>query len=259
MTTVQGKLIGLADPARVQVTATLVDLAGERALGYVAAVPGEIVGTATATPDGTGTWSLDLTPNADIVADAGDTAWSITEGRALDGTPNVTYVVVPATGGPLWIGGLRIALSGTALGTGTIVYVPGPAGPQGATGAAGATGPAGSAGATGEQGPAGQTGLPSCQVLVMGCWAPTGSPGASITNTDATLRTAAASAGYPFVSPVTGSVYDATGALVAVQGAWVTSGNVVGYVGADAVHPTDSGHVYLARRIVAAWREALPA
>lgn len=159
MTTVQGKLIGLADPARVQVTATLVDLAGERALGYVAAVPGEVVGTATTTPDGTGAWSLDLTPNADIVADAGDTAWSITEGRALDGTPNVTYVVVPATGGPLWIGGLRIALSGTALGTGTIVYVPGPAGPQGATGAAGATGPAGSAGATGEQGPAGQTGL----------------------------------------------------------------------------------------------------
>lgn len=40
MTTVQGKLIGLSDPQRVQVTATLVDMAGERAVGYVAAEPG---------------------------------------------------------------------------------------------------------------------------------------------------------------------------------------------------------------------------
>lgn len=594
MTTVEGKLIGLADPTRVQVTATLVDLAGQRALGYVAAVPGEVVGPVSATPDGTGAWSMDLTPNADIVADAGDTAWAVTEGRALDGTPNTTYVVVPASGGPWWLGDVRIALPGTALGSGTIVYVPGPAGPQGETGPAGATGPAGPAGATGTQGPAGETGpqgdtgdpgpagadgatgpqgpqgetgpvgatgptgatgpkgdkgdpgdpatlwrrrdlpdpaladslyagaaptistaqtttptsgyikyapplvalsgsdvtgpftfagagnfaigasspdtnytlptskypntyasgqgiwsvefgtdaqtfqvrfkhissatmyrlsidgrkvtdlmqsaggttagsghlmtvdlgsavprrirldfatfpfggvylppsatmwrvplqggrlmvlgdsipdgsaqntgagagtwfhraarllgstdawaqgrggtgyitpgayatfgdrapvdvvgwapdrlavwggyndsggsqsaigaaatslfstiktgLPTCQVLVLGCWSPTPSPGAGITNTDTTLRTAAAGAGFPFVSPLSGAVYDAAGSLLATHGAFITSGNAASYVGGDNVHPTDAGHVYLSRRIVAAWREVL--
>ena len=624
MTTVEGKLIGLPDPTRVQVTATLVDLAGERALGYVASVPGEVVGIATATPDEDGAWSLDLTPNSEVEADAGDTAWQIMEGRELDGTPIVTYAVVPDSDDPWWLGDLRITLPGTTTGTGTIVYVPGPAGTQGETGPTGATGPAGPTGAmgatgaqgpagatgpqgatgdtgpqgiegpegpagpegpvgpqgeTGEQGPAGEdgatgpqgpqgetgatgatgstgatgpkgdkgdpgdpatlwrrrdlpdailaeslyagaaptistaqtttptsgyikyapplvalsgsdvtgpyafagaggfaigasspdtnytlptskypntyasgqgiwsvefgtdaqafqvrfkhissatmyrlsidgrkltdlmqsaggttagsghlltidlgsaaprrirldfatfpfggvylpptatmwrpplqggrlmvlgdsisdgsaqntgagagswfaraarllgstdaweqgrggtgyitagsyatfgdrvaadvvawapsrlviwggyndntgsqpsiasaaaslfaavkAGLPACQVLVIGCWAPTGSPGASITNTDTTIRTAAAAAGFPFVSPVTGAVYDATGTLIATHGAWITSGNAAAYVGADNVHPTDAGHVYLSRRIVAAWREAL--
>nr|WSX25607.1 hypothetical protein OG690_37955 [Streptomyces tubercidicus] len=603
MTTVQGKLIGLSDPQRVQVTATLVDMAGERAVGYVAAEPGEIVGPVSVMPDGTGVWGMDLTPNADITADAGDTAWAVTEGRALDGTPNTTYVVVPEGGGPWWLGDVRIALPGTASGTGTIVYVPGPAGPQGEAGATGSAGPAGPAGeqgtvgqtgpqgsagpqgdtgdtgpagATGAQGPKGdqgdagptgaqgpkgdtgssgatgpkgdkgdpgdpatlwrrrdlpdpaladslytgsaptistaqtttpttgyikyapplvalsgtdvtgpyayagagsfatgatspdtnyvlplskypntyssgqgiwsvefgtdaqtfqvrfkyissstmfrlsidgrkvtdlmqssggttagsghmltvdlgsaaprrirldfatfpfggvylppsatmwrvplqggrlmvlgdsisdgsaqntgagagswfaraarllgatdaweqgrggtgyitpgsyatfgdrvaadvvawapsrlviwggyndntgsqsaigtaaaslfsavKTGLPNCQVLVIGCWAPTASPAGSITNTDTTIRTQAAAAGFPFVSPITGSVYDAAGTLLVTQGAWITSGNASGYVGGDSVHPTDAGHVYLSRRIVAAWREVL--
>lgn len=104
-----------------------------------------------------------------------------------------------------------------------------------------------------------KTGLPACQVLVIGCWAPTASLGASITNTDATIRTAASAAGFPFVSPVSGSVHDSTGTLITTQGAWITSGNAAGYIGGDAVHPTDAGHVYLSRRIVAAWREVLPA
>ncbi|MFE1767307.1 SGNH/GDSL hydrolase family protein [Streptomyces angustmyceticus] len=102
-----------------------------------------------------------------------------------------------------------------------------------------------------------KTGLPACQVLVIGCWAPTASPAGSITNTDATIRTAATAAGFPFVSPLTGGVYDAAGALLATHGAFITSGNAAGYVGADNVHPTDAGHVYLSRRIVAAWREVL--
>ncbi|BCK73992.1 hypothetical protein Srufu_079450 (plasmid) [Streptomyces libani subsp. rufus] len=617
MTVVQGKLLDLPDPTRVQVTAQLVDLAGERAIGYVSTASGEIVGQDAVTPGSDGGWELDLTPNADIEADAGDTAWAITEGRALDGTPNTAYVVVPETGGPYWLGGLRVALSDTPLGTGTIVYVPGPTGPQGEVGATGATGPAGpqgvagpegaagdtgakgdqgdpgptgatgaqgpqgdigptgpqgpqgetgpagpqgqtgatgATGATGPQGPTGATGatgpqgpvatawrrrdlpdpaladslytgsaptistaqtttpttgyikyappgvalsgtdvtgpytyagagnfaigatspdtnyvlplskypntyssgqgvwsvefgtdaqtmqvrmkyissatmfrlsidgrkvtdlmqssggttagsghlitidlgsaaprrvrldfatfpfggvylpptatmwrvplqggrlmvlgdsisdgsaqntgagagtwfhraarllgstdawdqgrggtgyitpgsyatfgdrvqadvvawapdrlvvwggyndnsgsqsaigtaaaslfsaikagLPSCQVLVLGCWSPTASPGASVQNTDATIRTAATAAGFPFVSPITGAVYDAAGTLLATQGAFITSGNAAAYVGGDAVHPTDAGHVYLSRRIVAAWREVLPA
>ncbi|WP_411102456.1 GDSL-type esterase/lipase family protein [Streptomyces sp. cmx-4-9] len=114
-----------------------------------------------------------------------------------------------------------------------------------------------------------RAGLSGAEVYIIGCWSPTGSPGASITNTDATLRAAAAAAGYPFISPITGAIYDATGALVATHGAWITgtgrvgattgSGNADIYIGTDAVHPTDAGHVYLARRIAAAIRELMPA
>jgi hypothetical protein len=104
-----------------------------------------------------------------------------------------------------------------------------------------------------------KAGLPSCETYVIGCWSPTGSPGASITNTDATLRTAAAAAGLPFMSPLTGSVYDATGALVATHGAWITTANAAGYIGADAIHPNDAGHIYLSRRIAAAIRALMPA
>lgn len=190
MTTVEGKLIGPADPARVQVTATLVDMAGERTLGYVASVPGEVVGSAAAAPDGTGSWSLDLTPNASVSAAVGDTAWAVMEGRALDGTPNVTYIVVPETGGPYWLGDLRVNIPGTPTGTSTLVYVAGPAGPQGEPGATGATGPAGPAGpagpkgdtgdagpqgATGPQGPAGTDGAQGPQ----GAAGPAGATGAT--------------------------------------------------------------------------------
>lgn len=104
-----------------------------------------------------------------------------------------------------------------------------------------------------------KTGLPTCEVYVIGCWAPTATPAASIVNTDNTLRTSAATAGYPFISPVTGSIYDAAGALVATHGPWITSGNAAGYIGADNVHPNDAGHIYLSRRIAAAIRELMPA
>lgn len=114
-----------------------------------------------------------------------------------------------------------------------------------------------------------KAGLPSCEVYILGCWSPSGSPAASITNTDTALRTAAAAAGLPFISPITGGCYDASGALVVTHGAWITgtghvgattgSGNADGYIGTDAVHPTDAGHVYLARRIATGIRELMPA
>lgn len=114
-----------------------------------------------------------------------------------------------------------------------------------------------------------KAGLPNCQTTVIGCWSPTGSPGASLTNTDATLRLAAAAAGFPFVSPITGTVYSGAGTLVATHGPWITgtgrvgattgSGNADAYIGTDAVHPTDAGHAYVARRITAALRELMPA
>jgi lysophospholipase L1-like esterase len=104
-----------------------------------------------------------------------------------------------------------------------------------------------------------KAGLPNCQVYVIGCWSPTGSPGTGVTNTDTTLRTAAAAAGFPFISPVTGSVYAASGALVATHGAFITTANAASYIGADAIHPNDAGHVYLSRRIAGAIRELMPA
>lgn len=110
-----------------------------------------------------------------------------------------------------------------------------------------------------------KAGLPAARIYVLGCWAPTGSPGASLTNTDATLRAAAAAAALPFISPITGSVYNAAGTLVATHGPWVTgtgrvgattgTGNADAYIGTDATHPTDAGHTYIASRVVAAIQE----
>lgn len=104
-----------------------------------------------------------------------------------------------------------------------------------------------------------KAGLPDCETYVIGCWSPTGTPATSISNTDATLRTAAAGAGLPFISPLTGGCYDNTGTLVATHGAFITAANAAGYVGADAIHPTDAGHVYLSRRITAAIKQLMPA
>lgn len=104
-----------------------------------------------------------------------------------------------------------------------------------------------------------KAGLPNCQPYVIGCWSPTGSPGASITNTDTTIRTAASAAGFPFISPLTGACYDAAGNLAVTQGAWITAANAAAYIGADAIHPNDAGHIYLSRRITSAIRALMPA
>lgn len=150
MTTVTGKLIGAANSQRVEMRATLVDVTGKPAVGYVASVPGELVRPVPITPESDGDWTVDLTANTLIESDAGDTLWAIQEGRAADGTPIMTYVVVPATG-THWAGNIRADLSDTITGQGTIVYLPGPEGPAGPTGATGATGPQGPAGDTGPQ------------------------------------------------------------------------------------------------------------
>jgi hypothetical protein len=161
MTTVTGKLIGLEHPDRIEVTATLVDVTGVPVVGYVAAVPGEVVRAQRIRPNtDTGAWTADLTGNPGIVSDSGDTLWRITEGRALDGTPNHTYIVVPSSG-THWLGDIRADLSDTQTGQGTVVYLPGPQGPEGPvgdTGPTGATGATGPAGETGPQGPKGDTG-----------------------------------------------------------------------------------------------------
>lgn len=182
MTVVRGKLIGPPSPARTEVTATLVDVTGIRTLGYVASLEGEVVQPVRTRPEADGTWETDLPPNAGIESLMGDTLWAVTEGRALDGTPVVTYILVPETGGPYWLGDLRVELADTVTGDGSIVFIAGPpgeTGPQGLQGEAGAQGIPGPAGATGPQGEPGPArpgllttvGQPDDAVGIDGDWA----------------------------------------------------------------------------------------
>lgn len=133
MATVTGKLIG-GIPKQTRLEIELVDVTGTRAVGYAAGDEAEIVRPVPVAPQEDGTWSADLIPNSLIQADAGDTVWRVQEGRALDGTPVVTYIVVPETGGPHWVGDLRVDLGDAPTGGSTIVYVPGPAGDDGLNG-----------------------------------------------------------------------------------------------------------------------------
>jgi peptidoglycan/xylan/chitin deacetylase (PgdA/CDA1 family) len=146
MTTVTGKLLDATNAQRVEMVATLVDVTGKTAIGYVPTLEGELVRPVPIQPESDGDWTVDLTANALIESVSGDTLWAVQEGRALDGTPILTYIVVPETGGPYWVGDLRADLSDTQTGQGTIVYLPGPAGPAGPQGVQGETGPAGPAG-----------------------------------------------------------------------------------------------------------------
>ncbi|CAL9666446.1 hypothetical protein SUDANB145_07184 (plasmid) [Streptomyces sp. enrichment culture] len=151
MTTVNGKLLGGGDARRVEMRATLVDVTGTPAVGYAPTLEGELVRPVLISPGQDGTWSADLTPNAAVESVAGDTLWAVQEGRERDGTPIITYVLVPETG-TWWVGDLRVDLGDTQTGQGSIVYVPGPAGPAGEPGLPGDPGPAGQDGAPGADG-----------------------------------------------------------------------------------------------------------
>lgn len=167
MTVVTGTLIGGSAPARTEVTATLVDVTGKTALGYVADRQGEVVRPVAITPGTDGAWTVDLVPNSLVASLVGDTLWAVQEGRALDGTPNLTHIVVPPSAGPYWVGDIRVELADEQSGQGAVVYVAaapgsdgadGAPGPTGDTGPQGPQGPAGPQGAAGDQGPAGATG-----------------------------------------------------------------------------------------------------
>ncbi|MEU1327266.1 hypothetical protein, partial [Streptomyces microflavus] len=118
MVTVKGTQIG-GTPQRTEVTITLVDVTGALAVGYVGGDEAQIVRPVTVKPDENGDWEAALVPNAEIEADAGDTVWQVQEGRALDGTPVRTYILVPDTVGPHWIGDLRVDLGDAPTGGST--------------------------------------------------------------------------------------------------------------------------------------------
>ena len=132
MTTVTGKLIGFAAPQRAEMRATLVDVTGEPAVGYVASVPGELVRPVAIDPDADGDWTIDLTANSLIVSQSGDTLWAIQEGRKRDGTPIVSYIAVPETG-TWWVGDILADLSSTQTGDSTVVYLASAPGADGAS------------------------------------------------------------------------------------------------------------------------------
>lgn len=136
MTTVTGKLVG-GVPSQTRIEIELADVTGTRAIGYAGGEEAEVVRPVLVKPQTDGTWSADLIPNAQIQADAGDTVWAVMEGRSYDGTPVMTYIVVPETEGPHWVGDLRVDLGDAPTGGSTIVYVPGPAGDNGQDGADG--------------------------------------------------------------------------------------------------------------------------
>jgi hypothetical protein len=125
MTTVNGKLLGAAHPERVEMRATLVDVTGKPAVGYVTSLEGELVRPVPITANEQGEWTVELTANSLITSQAGDTLWAVQEGRKPDGTPIVTYIAVPETGGPYWVGELLADLSSTQTGTSTVVYLAG--------------------------------------------------------------------------------------------------------------------------------------
>ncbi|MFC8339303.1 glycerophosphodiester phosphodiesterase [Streptomyces rubiginosohelvolus] len=133
MTVVTGKLVG-GIPSQTRIEIELVDVTGTRAIGYAGGEEAEVVRPVPVKPQEDGTWSADLIPNAEIQADAGDTVWAVMEGRSYDGTPVMTHIVVPETGGPHWVGDLRVDLGDAPTGGSTIVYVPGPAGDDGQDG-----------------------------------------------------------------------------------------------------------------------------
>lgn len=194
MGVVRGELIGAANPARVEVSAVLVNTAGEQVLGYVSSMEGEIVQRSVTRPGGDGAWELDLVPNALVVSVAGDTLWAVTEGRTLAGVPNVTYIVVPDEGADWWMGDLRVVLPDTPPGEpGAVVYLPGPAGETGQAGPAGSDGAPGPQGETGEAGPQGPSGVDGVAGAAgadgeTGPTGPQGEPGDPATNLVASVN-----------------------------------------------------------------------
>lgn len=118
-TTVTGKLTNPAAvlPARGAVTFVLVDYSDSPVIGFDTTDQTEIVSAYTATPGADGTWTQTLTPNSLIEGATGPmpTAWRVIEsGGGADGT---YHIIVPATGGPYWVGTLRTALVGSSAPT----------------------------------------------------------------------------------------------------------------------------------------------
>lgn len=127
-TTVIGRLVNpvSALPSSGAVTIVLVDYDDKPVIGFDTADQAEILSTCTVVPDSaSGLWTAQLAPNAGIqLADGSvQTAYRVTEAGA-DGTQTY-WVIVTASGSPLWAGNIRTALVGTAGGSAAALAVAG--------------------------------------------------------------------------------------------------------------------------------------
>lgn len=118
--TVIGRLVNpvSALPSSGAVTIVLVDYDDRPVIGFDTADQAEILSTCTVIPDAaTGLWTAQLVPNGSIqLADGSvQTAYRVTEAGA-DGTQTY-WVIVTASGSPLWTGNLRTTLVGTSGGS----------------------------------------------------------------------------------------------------------------------------------------------
>lgn len=104
-----------------------------------------------------------------------------------------------------------------------------------------------------------QSKVPTAETIMFGPWSPTGPAAGSVTAVNTALKAAADALGYVFCSQLDGSVMKGSVVLSPATGSWITgtgntsapagNGNADVYVGADAIHPNDAGHRYLADRI----------
>ncbi|MEU1731382.1 hypothetical protein [Streptosporangium sp. NPDC020145] len=113
MTTVTGTVTTAAGthPRGASVTVVLVDQAGRAVPGFAGAA--EVLGLVTAPVAADGSWSVELTPTADITSPRGPTLYQVTE-RVQTGVSASYYISVPSSG-PAWVGSLRVTLPGTAV------------------------------------------------------------------------------------------------------------------------------------------------
>ncbi len=92
-------------------------------------------------------------------------------------------------------------------------------------------------------------------VIVLGAPDPAGVNGADFTAIDQAVRPIALQYGAAFVSPTTGTVIDAGGRVVAVDGAWVTAANRSALVNSlDNLHATNAGQRSVAERLADAYQ-----
>lgn len=114
MTTVTGTITTAAGthPRGVSVTVTLVDQAGRAVPGFAGTT--EILGVVSVPVAADGSWSVSLTPSADITSPRGATLYQVSE-RVQQGVSASYYISVPTSPTAVWVGGLRVSLPGSAL------------------------------------------------------------------------------------------------------------------------------------------------
>jgi hypothetical protein len=112
VTTVTGQLRnpGSVTPLYGAVNITLVDYSDVPVVGFDVTDKTEILAPVPLAVNADGTWTVDLVPNSTIELAGGEalTAWRVTESGG--GANGVFWIVVPATGGPYWVGDLRTTL-----------------------------------------------------------------------------------------------------------------------------------------------------